>query len=267
VKDVVALMKALGTSARRPASPAPTGNPDVWLFAGASQPVLIVDLATDSIIEANPAAATLLGMSRADLIGNAFITIFAADSAPALTQSMATARLAGSGKRVTARTRGGRGSREVGVTLSVVRAQNDSYLLARMVTSPLEAAESGTAEVSSMVLDVIEKAPEGFVVTDLGLRVSYANRAFIDLAGLESPGELRGKSLAHWLELSQMDLARLHDQMARREAVTVWKTTLRRSSFSTREVEVTAVAVPDGNEGCWGFRISAIQFGPMAGAI
>ena len=55
--------------------------------------------------------------------------------------------------------------------------------------------------------------------------------------------------------------------MARREAVTVWKTTLRRSSFSTREVEVTAVAVPDGKDPCWGFRVSALQIGPLAGAI
>ena len=111
------------------------------------------------------------------------------------------------------------------------------------------------------ILDAIEQAPEGFVVTDPALRLSYANRAFINMAGLESPAQLQGKSLATWLELSQADLTRLHEQMARREAATVWKTMLRRANLlereATLEVEVTAIAVPDGRERSWGFRIQS----------
>jgi PAS domain S-box-containing protein len=267
MKDVMALMKALRTSPRRPATPKVADFPDAWLFAAAAQPVMIVDLASGSIIEANPAAASLLGIARTQLIGTPLLNAFAADSTPALTQQMSTTRLSGYGKRVTARTRASHGGREVGVTLSVVVAESDSYLLVRLLTSTHESSESPGGEVSSIVLDVIEQAPEGFVVTDTGLRVTYANRAFIDLAGLESPEELRGKSLAVWLELSQPDLARLHDQMARREAVTVWKTMLRRSSLSVREVEVSAIAVPDGKDPCWGFRISAGQRAPLAGTV
>lgn len=266
MKHVVALMKALGTSARRPATPTTEGFPDAWLFAAASQPVMILEQATGRILEANPAAASLLGIPRARLLGSAFVDAFHADSAAALTQSIASARLAGHGTRVNARPQAGRG-RDIGVTLSVVHAESDSYLLVQLLIAARDGNEQHGGEVSSIVMDVIEQAPEGFVVTDPGLRLNYANRAFIEMTGLASLDELRGRSLAVWLELSQADLSRLHDQMARREAVTVWKTMLRRSSLSTREVEVSAIAVPEGAEQCWGFRVDAAQREPTAELI
>lgn len=178
---------------------------------------------------------------------------------------MASARLSGNGKRINARTHGSRGC-DIGVTLSVVHADSDSYLLVQLLAEAHGADEHGV-EVSSIVMDAIEQAPVGFVVTDPGLRLTYANRAFIEMTGLASLDELRGRSLAVWLELSQSDLSRLHDQMARREAVTVWNTMLRRSSVSTRAVEVSAIAVPDGAEPCWGFRVNAAHREPTATLI
>jgi PAS domain-containing protein len=285
VKHVVARMKALGSAPRRrsvPATAAAAGFPDAWLFAAATQPVLIVEPASDRIVEANPAAAALLGSERASLLAGSFLGVFAADSTPALLQLIATARLSGHGKRIIVRTRGasagdaargGRGTRasragrDIGVTLSTVLAGTESYLLVRLLPSAHDAADDIDGEVASLVLDAIEQAHAGFVVTDPDLRLSYANRAFIDMVGVGSPEPLRGKSLATWLDLSQEDLTRLHDQMARRDAVTVWKTMLRRSSLSAREVEVSAIAVPDGAERCWGFRITPTARGPIVAAI
>lgn len=276
-------MKALGSAARRRSLPLAAGFPDAWLFAAARQAVMIVELASDSILEANPAAAALLQTERAQLLGSSFVGAFAADCTPALLQLIASARRHGYGERIIARTRGpradggsrrarkARGGRDLGVTLSIVSADSDSYLLVRLLPATRAGIDDSEGEVPSLVLDAIEQAPEGFVVTDPGLRLSYANRAFITMAGLESPAQWHGKSLAAWLELSQADLTRLHDQMARREAVTVWKTTLRRSSLpnpeAVLEVEVSAIAVPDGSERSWGFRISATAPAPIFAAI
>jgi PAS domain-containing protein len=285
VKHVVARMKALGSAPRRrsvPATAAAAAIPDAWLFAAATQPVLIVEPASDRIVEANPAAAALLGRERAALLASSFLGVFAADSTPALVRLIATARLSGYGKRIIVRTRGAhdddatrggrstrasRANRDIGVTLSMVFAGSESYLLVRLLPSAHDPIDDTDGEVPSPVLDAIEQAHEGFAVTDPDLRLSYANRAFIDMVGLESPAPLRGKSLATWLELSQADLTRLHDQMARREAVTVWKTVLRRSSLCAREVEVSAIAVPDGAERCWGFRIAPTVPAPLVTAI
>jgi len=249
-----------------PSTPTAAGRPHSWLFAAAKQPVMIVELAGGTVIEANPAAAALMGIERSRLIGSPFIQAFAEQSMSELSRSMASARRSGNAPRIGLRARGARGRRDLGVTLSLVRVERDSYLLVHLQGTAFEPHDSAGGAGSSIVLDVIEQAAEGFVVTDSGLRLTYANRAFIELAGLDSAQQLLGKSLAFWLDLSQPDLARLHAQMARREAVTGWKTMLRRSSLSTREVEVSAIAVPDGNEPCWGFRIGAIEPAPTAGA-
>jgi PAS domain-containing protein len=285
VKHVVARMKALGSAPRRrsvTATAAAAGFPDAWLFAAATQPVLIVEPASDRIVEANPAAAALLGSERAGLLAGSFLGAFAADSTPALLQLIATARLSGHGKRIIVRIRGAsagdaarggrrtrasRAGRDIGVTLSTVFAGAESYLLVRLLPSGHDATDDTDGAVASPVLDAIEQSHAGFVVTDPDLRLSYANRAFIEMVGLASPEPPRGKSLATWLDLSQADLTRLHDQMARRDAVTVWKTMLRRSSLSAREVEVSAIAVPDGAERCWGFRITPTVRGPIVAAI
>jgi PAS domain-containing protein len=285
VKHVVARMKALGSAPRRrsvTAAAAAAGFPDAWLFAAATQPVLIVEPASDRIVEVNPAAAALLGAERAALLAGSFLGVFAADSTPALLQLIATARLSGHGKRIIVRTRGASASdaarggrrtraslagRDIGVTLSTVFAGGESYLLVRLLPSAHDATDGADGEVASLVLDAIEQSHAGFVVTDPDLRLSYANRAFIDMVGLASPEPPRGKSLATWLDLSQADLTRLHEQMARRDAVTVWKTMLRRSSLSAREVEVSAIAVPDGAERCWGFRITPTARAPIVAAI
>lgn len=285
MKHVVARMKALGSAPRRrpvPATAAAAGFPDAWLFAAATEPVLIVEPASDQIVEVNPAAAALLGAERAALLASSFVGVFAADSTPALLQLIATARLSGYGKRIIVRTRGARdgdatrggrstrarrAGRDIGVTLSMVFAGSESYLLVRLLPAAHDAIDDTDGEVASLVLDAIEQSRAGFVVTDPDLRLSYANRAFIDMLGLDSPASLRGKSLATWLELSQADLRRLHDQMARREAVTVWKTMLRSSSLCAREVEVSAIAVPDGAERCWGFRITPAARGPVVAAV
>jgi len=284
VKHVVARMNAVGKPPRRRPLPLAAGFREAWLFAAARQAVMIVELASDSIVEANPAAAALLDSERTQLLGTSFLGAFVADSTPALQQLIESVRLHGHGKPVVARTRGpraasairlarwARGGRDIAVTLSMVSADSDAFLLVRLVPATRAAADGsdagdhdasddGEARVPSLVLDAIEKSPEGFVVTDPAFRLSYANPAFIRMAGLDSLAQLQGKSLTLWLELSQSDLTRLQQQMARREAVTVWNTTLRRSSLSTRQairkVEVTAIAVPDGRERSWGFRISA----------
>jgi len=250
-------------------SPPPIAEiPADWLFAAAAQPVMIVASSGQQIVEVNPAAAALLGCERARLLGRPVLAAFDAASGPALMRLIASARLTACGNQASARIRaacGGarraaNGSRELDVTLSMVRTHGDSYFLVRLRASAAASVGAADSErggtVSSEVLDALEQVSDGFVVTDQLLRLDYANRAFIRMAGLGSAAQLQGRSLAVWLELTQADLARLDRQMARRDAVSVWKCMLRAPHLGCREVEVSAVAVPAGRESCWGFRIS-----------
>jgi PAS domain S-box-containing protein len=253
MKAVSALMRPIDGSGGKISPLATAGQRDGWLFAAASRPVLVVEQCTGRIVEANPAAFKLLDSDRNDLIGTPLTEAFADSSSDALRQSIAAAQASGHATQIGVRTR--RGGSEVGVTLSTVRANSDSYLLVRLAKLPMAAEQMASEEVSSIVLDVIQDSHEGFVLTDLGLRVIYGNAAFAALAGVESVHELLGKSLAMWLELTQFDLSRMRDQMTQREAAEVWMTLLRQASGTLRPVEITAVAVPDGEDACWGFRV------------
>jgi PAS domain-containing protein len=224
-----------------------------WLFLAAAEPVLIISAATESILEANPAAATLLGIPRSALVGTVFHTAFAASSAAAVKDSLAVARGAGAASPLCIRARNG--TTELIALLSFVRAAHKSYVLVRLSSQATASVCTTRGRTASPVFDAIEGAAAGFVMTDCDLRVDYANHAFVRMVELASLDDARGKSLTCWLALSQVDVAQLHRQMHEREAVTILKTRLNSDKDTWRDVDVRAVAVPDRQNACWGFSI------------
>ena len=52
---------------------------------------------------------------------------------------------------------------------------------------------------TSRVLEVVERSPDGFVVTDLDGRIVFANRAFLDMVQLATEEQARGEPLERWL--------------------------------------------------------------------
>ena len=223
------------------------------LFNAATEPVLIVDAATESIVEANPAAAIVLSTTRSSLVGTPVTQVFVAASAHALKNSLAATCTQGSSRPVCLEARGG-GSM-LTAAFSLFRTASESYVLVRLTAPPSGVLENPRGSDRSIVYEAIEDASIGFLMTDSEFRVEYANRAFIEMIELSSLDELRGTSLARWLELSAGDLARLSEQMARREAVTVLTSNLRSEQNRSRDVEVSAVAVPDEENPCWGFTV------------
>jgi PAS domain-containing protein len=230
-----------------------------WLFDAAAEPVLIIEQHSGTVIEANPAAAKLLRMPRASLVGLPFVRAFDASSAAAVQDSLAITRSSGSAQPVKVQTLDGRA--ELSVVFSMFRlAPDESYVLVR-VSAALAADADVSARPPSAVFEAIEAATVGFVVTDGELHVQYANPAFIRMVRKSGAEDVQDEPLAHWLELSDQDQARLREQMSLRQAVTVLTTRLRRNPDPSREVEVHAVAVPDGQNPCWGFSIREIRGG------
>jgi PAS domain-containing protein len=210
--------------------------------------VLIVDAATECVLQANPAAVQLLRTSDAALIGAPVVEAFDLSGILAIQRSIGVARAAGSSDAV-AVGRAGDGT-ELTVKVSLFNAGANSYLLVRLAST-----SASLAMDQSPVLDAIEGAAVGFLVTDAGLRVEYANQAFIELAEVSPLTQFLGKSLVRWLEFSEGDLAQLRHQMLKRQATTTMMARLRTERDLRREVEVCAVAVPDGEVPCWGFTI------------
>ncbi len=106
-----------------------------------------------------------------------------------------------------------------------------------------------------MLLQVIASAPDAFVVTDLDGRILTVNHGFLDLVQLANEEMVRNESLEKWLGRSGVDLNVLISNLRQSGAVRLFATTMRGKYGSTAEVEISAVAVPSGEQPCLGFTI------------
>jgi PAS domain-containing protein len=224
------------------------------LFAASLEPVLILDSATEAIVEANPAAAQLLGVDRSALVGIPFLRIFDSVSSLSVQTSLAAVRSAlGGADSVQVCTQDG--GTPLSVTVSLFRASPRTFLLVRLAAAGDGGLGDFRAGAPSAVFHAIEATSVAFLVTDSGFFLEYANRAFIDLVGLASQADVRSKSLARWLKFTAADLERLREQVSHRQAATLFCTGLETEHQPSRMVEVCAVVVPNGQDTCWGFTV------------
>ncbi len=245
-------MRRLRDSLRGLLRPQLDALPEGWLFACSAQPALIVEAETATIVEANPAITELLGVLRKELLGTPLAAAFAPDSGPRLREALATAVERGLCADARVTLRGGR--RELRLSLSLVRREGVSSLLVHAADGA-RAAPALTGADPAGALGVLEDLAEGFVVTDLALRIEYANPTFIRWIGAQSAQSVGRAPLARWLALDAADLARLEAVRSRREAVATLRAVLSASGQPGRLLEVWAVPVPDGSLPCWGFRL------------
>ena len=238
---------------RPPAAVRPAELPYDRLFATAAESVLIVEATTECIVEANPAAAVLLRSTRPELVGALLTEAFAASGAQLLKGALSRACRHGSSNPLRIQPRDG--GAELTAALSLFRTGAESYVLVRLQAPPTEVLRMSEDRGGSKVLEAIESASVGFLMTDSNFKIEYANPAFVEMIELSSVDEVLGNTLMHWLELSAHDLAKLSEQMSRREAVTVLTTRLRSDQKRSCDVELSAVAVPDQEAPCWGFSI------------
>ena len=220
------------------------------LFQVSTEPVLVVDAATQRVVDSNPAAAQLLGEGAKRLVGRAFPDGFDAAGTKAINTLLSTVRATGRAEDLRARLAGG--DREFLVSASLFRQDNASHFLVRL--SPVHAdATLALPRARSKLLEVVEGMPDGIVVTGVDGRILAANRAFLDLAQLATEEQARSQSLERWLGRPGVDLGVLIANLRQHGSVRLFSTSVRGEYGSTAEVEISAVSVPEGNEPCFGF--------------
>ncbi len=225
------------------------------LFLMAAEAVLIVDAASGKLEEANPAAIALFGAesTRAGcLVGESF------DAAGNAVVQALLARVQASGKTETVSARLARDAAELRVSASLFRQEKRSHLLVR--AAPAEGAgRSADAQAQSALAKLIANAPDAFVVTDLDGRILSANHAFVELAQLTTEAQVRGQSLEQWLGRTGVDLNVLISNLRQRGAVRLFATVMRGEYGATSDVEISGVAVADGDPPCMGFTIRDVS--------
>jgi len=224
------------------------------LFQVASEAVLVIDANTQRILEANPAAARLVGDGGAQgLVGELFPLGVDARSKEVLNNLLAGVRATGRADHGRAELLQARG--EVLVSVSTYRQDNVSHFLVRMSQAAPDLLDQPAPSTSSMLLKLVQSVPDCLVVTDLDGRVLSANTAFIELAQLTTEEQVRGETLDRWLGRTGVDLSVLISNLRQRGAVRLFATTLRGEYGAVTDVEISATMVPHGERPFLGFTI------------
>ena len=218
------------------------------LFQMASEAMLVVDVASGKITEANPAAAEMLGVATDRLVGQPFPTGLAARSNKPVQALLAGARRNSRGETVLARLSDGR--REVRVSATLFNQDHSGLLLVRMSAGTLGLVAEAPSSDASLLLLLARHAPDALVITDGQGLVQACNQAFVRLTSTSSADEVRGQSLDRWLGRSGVDLGVLLSNLRQGGSVKLFATTLRDEVGVSTEVEISAVtANADGANG------------------
>lgn len=224
------------------------------LFHIASEPVVIVDAGSLRVIESNPAAQRQLELASDRLNNTSILACMTPDSAEAL-QTMLRA-LQSTGRAEETEVALLASGRRFRVSASAFRQDNAGYLLVRL--TPLSGTENPGDTVTSRVLGVLEKFPDGFVVISPELTILEANRAFLDLAQLATKQQALGEPLERWLGRPGIDLPLLMVTLTEHGVVRNFTTIIRGAFGSAEEVEVSAVPALTGETPSYGFVVRSL---------
>jgi transcriptional regulator PpsR len=218
------------------------------VFKTAAEPIMILDAGSQRILEANPAATQLL--TRPDGRGmRPLADLFLPVDRSRLEGLLQQVRMQG-GTQHTQLTLAGE-SKTCSLAATLFRQQLASLILVRL-DGEAPALEAGKR---NPLLNLIERAPDAFVVTDPAGRILAANMTFLDLAEVARADQVAGESLDRWLGRPGVDLDVLLGNLRQHGSVRLFATRLRGEFGAMADVEVSAAAIGHGTTGRLGFAI------------
>jgi transcriptional regulator PpsR len=230
------------------------------LFHVASEAVLIVDALSRKVLEINPAAGRLLGVDPNKRVGKPLATLLQAECrglvSDQLTRVLNGADPTPGEKEVHARAASG--DQEFLVLASVFRQEKRPMLLVRLLPQRVGNVSEVVPRTKSKVLALIERSPDGFVVTDADGLILAANGAFLDLADLATEDQARGQSVDRWLGRPGVDVNVLLTTLRQRGTMQLFSTLVRGEYGGTSEVEISGVSAPSGDDVVFGFTVREV---------
>jgi transcriptional regulator PpsR len=225
------------------------------LFQVSSEPVFVVDASNWKIIEANPATSRLMGDMGKRLMGRTVLDLFDVASRGSVEALLHAVLATGKPKDIPAHLQG-QGARDFFLSASLFREGRAMFFLLR-----IDRADKALAAVvgrKSQVLEVLKHWPDGFVISDRAGRILSVNQAFLDIAELATEEQALGQPIERWLGRPGVDFPLLRAQLLEHGSLRLFATTIQSELASPSDVEISAVAVPDGDDNYFGFAIRAV---------
>jgi transcriptional regulator PpsR len=223
------------------------------LFQVASEAVVIVDARTQRVLEANPAAEALFALTGGELVGRSLRDCFDESNYEAVESVLTSLRVTGAVEKERVHiAQAGHGAMLSGSLLNQAGA-----LLYLLRLSPEGSAQAAPARAQARgdLSSVLEQGPDAVAVTDVDGRILGANRAFLELAELASEEQARGESLERWLGRTNVDVKVLVGNLRQYGSIRHFATRMRGEYGGEADVEISAVALRDGEGQTFGFVI------------
>lgn len=176
------------------------------LFEMSGEPVLIIDSENRRIVEANPAAHTLLLAKPGSLIGSKFLALFDRSAREDLIAFIGGALTSSSVSPVHASLADKGGT--LTLNASGFRQRGKLFVLIRF-----DGHERTETVQDSVLLETIENMPDAFVLTDASWHIVTANTSFEEMIGAASIDQIRGKSLGLFIGRPGIDLELISGQL------------------------------------------------------
>jgi transcriptional regulator PpsR len=220
------------------------------LFQVATDAVLTVDAHSLRVVEANHAAASMLGAGIA-LAGRVAPELFDRSSRGALQNLLLNARA--DGKTAEINVRLPKSQALAAVSATPFRAGGGMRLLLRVRSAAAPASHG--AEMNKTLALLVDSTRDGIVVTDSSGRILVANPAFLALVQTASEEEVRGRAIGEWLGRIEADVAALLAGAHAHGIAHLVRSSLRRHDGVSLDVDVTGAMLAEGEQECFGFTV------------
>lgn len=176
------------------------------LFEMSGEPVVIIDSENRRIVEANPAAHTLLLARPGSLIGSKFLALFEREARESLIAFLGAALTSNSVSPVHAKP----ADQETDLTLNATGFRQRGRLFVLVRFDGQERTENAQ---DTAILETLESMPDAFVLTDSNWNIVAANTSFAELTGAASIDQIRGMPLGQFIGRPGIDLDLISSQL------------------------------------------------------
>lgn len=222
------------------------------LFDNISYPVLIADAEGHDIQQANRACHALVGAAPGTLEGKNLLSLVHPDYRDDLVAYIGAVTVNSQTVPANVRLMGRTGS--VKIAASAFRQSGKQYWLVNI--------DDGLHEVPGKqsdryVLDVVEKMPDAFVLTDEKQAIIVANRAFAELVQAGSVEQLLGVSLSRFVGRPDVDVGLLKKQLKDHQNVRNFSSIINDLNGGEEPVEISAIMI-DHEQPLFGYSVRGI---------
>ena len=174
------------------------------LFQIATDSVLVVNVETLEIIEANQAAAQMFDMSPDQLVGRPASFGFERHSRRVVDGLLGTAKVSALPSEICARLL----SKTTATNVSAIQIRSGGEVCILMRVRSMSIPGTST-DLNATLARLVDSTIDGLVVTDSIGRIQIANPAFLKRARMQTEADVTGRALMDWIGVSEEQFASL----------------------------------------------------------